>query len=72
MSCIPLISHHLFVAALSEKNSLRNVPALFAQPFPSPEIAAREFRVELIHFGRPLPLEAAGPTRAWPRIVPVS
>ena len=71
MSCIPLISHHLFVAALREKNSVCHVPALISQALSPPEAYARALPVEWFDFGRPLPLEADGPTRSWIRIVPV-
>lgn len=71
MTCIPLISHHLFVAALSERNSARNLPVLVSPAFSAPEKTATELPVELVDFGRPLPFEAENSTGRWIRIVPV-
>jgi len=63
MSSIPLISHHLFVAAVSDKNSVRSLSGAIRPAPPAPQVPIREIPLELVDFGRPLPVEASWP--AW-------
>jgi hypothetical protein len=56
MSSLPLISHHLFVAAVKEKSWAPCNPYLDEAFVPTPPVGLR-LPVELIEFGRPLPFE---------------
>jgi len=64
MSSFPLISHHLFVAAVKEKNRGSRGPRRTEVFSPAPEIRVREIPVELIDFGRPEPIETGFPLGA--------
>jgi len=64
MSSFPLISHHLFVAAVNEKPNWWGIPDQGNISTPPPDIRVREVPVELIDFGRPLPTEAYFPFAA--------
>jgi hypothetical protein len=61
MSSFPLISHHLFVAAVNERSRSSRVPRRVDSVPAAAEIQMREVPVELIDFGRPLPNEACFP-----------
>jgi len=64
MSSFPLISHHLFVAAVKAKSwgSLGSRRTDIASP--TSDLRVREIPVELIDFGRPEPIEASFPLGA--------
>ncbi|HLH52496.1 MAG TPA: hypothetical protein VKY92_02680 [Verrucomicrobiae bacterium] len=55
MSSSPLISHHLFVAAVKQRRTLRRVRRGVSSGVAS---GYRDVRVERVDFGRPMPLEA--------------
>jgi hypothetical protein len=59
MSSSPLISHHLFVAAVKENSCVSRGPSQTEGLSPRPEVVVRDIPVELVDFGRPLPIEAA-------------
>lgn len=61
MSSFPLISHHLFVAAVNEKTGVTPAPGRDHASVPGPDIRVREIPLELLDFGRPLPSEACFP-----------
>lgn len=68
MSSLPLISHHLFVAAVNEKSwvpTIRRRRKAMAQAL---EVQIREVPIELVEFGRPLPPESAVPFNVYHRI----
>jgi hypothetical protein len=64
MSSFPLISHHLFVAAVKEKNWGSRGPERTEMFSPAPDIRVREIPVELIDFGRPELIEVGFPLGA--------
>ena len=67
MSSIPLISHHLFVAAVNEKCCAARLPVRL-EPHAAKEAAtSREIPFELLEFGRPSPLDTNFPLKALPR-----
>jgi hypothetical protein len=66
MSPIPLISHHLFVAAVKEKGCVSRPPARNDGLQLAPGVQVREIAFELVDFGRPLPLDAVWPVNAFP------
>ena len=57
MSSRALISHHLFVAAVNDKNHSPSVPKAPPSIVQACDIHCREVPLELIDFGRPWPLE---------------
>jgi hypothetical protein len=61
MSSLPLISHHLFVAAVNEKSWASGIQGRPEVLVPAPEVRLRELPIEWIEFGRPLPLETSVP-----------
>ena len=61
MSSRPLISHHLFVAAVTEGNGAPRLPGPTKPPRLAPEVRVRELPLELLDFGRPLPVETGWP-----------
>jgi hypothetical protein len=48
----------LFVAAVNEKTCVAPAPGRNHNSVPAPDIRVREIPVELLDFGRPLPIEA--------------
>ena len=67
MSSGPLISHHLFVAAVKHKRSAARLHRRPDAPAASPQ--CREIPVELVEFGRPMPLEPASRINLFRRVV---
>src|SRR5258708_9801240 len=63
MSPIPLISHHLFVAAVKEKGCASRTPARNEL---APVVQAREIAFELVVFVIQLRLQAVSPFNAFP------
>ena len=61
MSFPRLISHHLFVAAVKEKTCVPQDHGRPESSFPPADIQVREVPVELIEFGRPLPIDGCFP-----------
>ena len=61
MSSIPLISHRLFVAAVSDTNCNRKVSGPVAPEPPPQQVPAQESPFELVDFGHPLPVETDWP-----------
>lgn len=66
MSSLPLISHHLFVAAVKSKARARR-PARAERHLVAAKVPVFDFPLELIDFGRPAPLETAWPFGAVSR-----
>jgi hypothetical protein len=66
MSSFPLISHHLFVAAVNDKNCDRQMSGQIGQAHVPPEVLVKEIPMELVDFGNPRPVEAACPSHALP------
>lgn len=67
MSSGPLISHHLFVAAVKHKRSAARLRGRPDAPPASPE--CREIPVELVELGRPMPLKQASRFNLFRRVV---
>ena len=61
MSSFPLISHHLFVAAVTPKGRASRAPGRNKAPAPTSKVQVRELSLELVDFGRPLPAEPTSP-----------
>ena len=59
MSSIPLISHHLFVAAVKEKGGAARVCQGVQAVAPAVGVRVRVLPFELIDFGRPLSAESS-------------
>lgn len=61
MSSIPLISHHLFVAAVRDRSRARRLSGARKSAPPAAALRVRDIPIELVDFGRPLPVESAWP-----------
>jgi hypothetical protein len=59
MSSVPLISHHLFVAAVKEKVGAGRVSHSAEAVAPAVGVRVRVLPFELIDFGRPLSAESS-------------
>jgi hypothetical protein len=68
MSSVPLISHHLFVAAVNEKSWVSSVRRSPKPMSPAGQLQVRELPLELVEFGRPLSPESAVPFNVYHRI----
>jgi hypothetical protein len=55
MSSIPLISHHLFMAAVAEQSGVSRAARRAARSLPARDVRVKEISVELIELVRPLP-----------------
>lgn len=66
MSSIPLISHHLFVAAVKEKSCASPAPGQTEVLAPTHAVQVREVPLELVDFGRPLATEVVASFEAYP------
>jgi hypothetical protein len=60
MSSSPLISHHLFVAAVKPESVDGGTPSQVGPD--AAEIRAREIKCEIVDLSRPSPLESCGPS----------
>jgi hypothetical protein len=65
MSSFPLISHHLFVAAVKEKNCDSQMSGRLGQEPASPEIQIKEVPVELLDYGNPLDVSGPPDNLSW-------
>ena len=68
MSSLPLISHHLFVAAVRDKSWGSAIPWPAEVPVPAAELHSQEVPIEVIKLGRPLPLETSMPFEVLRRV----
>jgi hypothetical protein len=66
MSSFPLISHRLFVAATKDKGCPSPAAAETEVVSSAPDDRVREIPIELVDFGRPMPVEAVSPFGALP------
>ena len=57
MSPNPLISHHLFVAAVQDTNRAAQEPEPAPRTREARATQVREVSIELVDFGRPLPAD---------------
>jgi hypothetical protein len=66
MSSFPLISHHLFVAAVNDKNCERQMSEQIGLALAPPEILVKEIPMELIDFSNSRPIEPVCPSKPLP------